>query len=393
MEIDQRIYCTQGPDYLPASQQGSLTGLSFVFKDLFDVEGYVTGAGNPKWLETHSKAESTSPLIISLLNAGAECKGRVQTDELAYSLNGINVHYGTPVNPLAPDCLPGGSSSGSAVAVAKGDVDFSIGTDTGGSVRVPASYCGLFGLRPTLGQLSLANSFTLAESFDTAGVFSRDLSTLENVYTCLGPETQPQTVAQTLILDQSLSKTLGNERLEELKQWADSANIQLEYSNALQDAGYDLGDLSALFRTIQGYEIIARHSAWLDEWQHTLAPAIQERVVWARTISAQAYREGKEHQAKFTSWLAEQLTDKETLWVLPTTPGKSPKLTTPDADLAEYRSDLMGLTSLAGLSGFPQLHIPMSNVTNGPCGVSLLGSANSEYDLIATASAIIKGES
>lgn len=119
MEIDQRIYCTQGPDYLPALKQGSLNGLSFVFKDLFDVEGYVTGAGNPKWLETHSKAESTSPLIISLLNAGAECKGRVQTDELAYSLNGINVHYGTPVNPLAPDCLPGGSSSGSAVAVAK----------------------------------------------------------------------------------------------------------------------------------------------------------------------------------------------------------------------------------------------------------------------------------
>lgn len=393
MEIDQRIYCTQGPDYLPALKQGSLNGLSFVFKDLFDVEGYVTGAGNPKWLETHSKAESTSPLIISLLNAGAECKGRVQTDELAYSLNGINVHYGTPVNPLAPDCLPGGSSSGSAVAVAKGDVDFSIGTDTGGSVRVPASYCGLFGLRPTLGQLSLESSFTLAESFDTAGVFSRDLSTLENVYACLGPETQAQTVAKTLILDQSLSKTLGSERLEELKQWADSANIQLEYNNALQDAGYALGELSALFRTIQGYEIIDRHSLWLDEWQYTLAPAIQERVVWARTISDQDYRKGKEQQAKFTSWLAEQLADKDTLWVLPTTPGKSPKLTTPDADLAEYRSDLMGLTSLAGLSGFPQLHIPMNNVTNGPCGVSLLGSANSEYDLIATASSLIKGES
>jgi aspartyl-tRNA(Asn)/glutamyl-tRNA(Gln) amidotransferase subunit A len=393
MEIDQRIYCTQGPDYLPALKQGSLDGLSFVFKDLFDVEGFVTGAGNPKWLETHSKAESSSPLIVSLLNAGAECKGRVQTDELAYSLNGINVHYGTPVNPLAPECLPGGSSSGSVVAVAKGDVDFSIGTDTGGSVRVPASYCGLFGLRPTLGQLSLENSFTLAESFDTAGLFSRDLLTLKNVYACLGPESQSQTVAQTLVLDESLSKTMGSERLNELKLWADSANIQLEYSNALQDAGYKLGELSALFRTVQGYEIIARHSIWLDKWQHTLAPAIQERVVWARTISAQAYQEGKEQQAEFANWLAEQLAGKETLWVLPTTPGKPPKLTTPDADLAEYRSDLMGLTSLAGLSGFPQLHIPMRKLTIGPCGVSLLGSANSECDLIATASALIKGES
>lgn len=393
MELDKRIYCTQGPDYLPALKQGSLDGLSFVFKDLFDVEGYVTGAGNPKWLETHNKAESTSPIIISLLNAGAECKGRVQTDELAYSLNGINVHYGTPVNPLAPDCLPGGSSSGSAVAVAKGDVDFSIGTDTGGSVRVPASYCGLFGIRPTLGQLSLESSFTLAESFDTAGVFSRDLATLEKVYSCLDLKSPSKTVAQTLVLDESLAKTLGSERLEELKQWAANANIQLESSNALQEAGYDLGELSALFRTIQGYEIIARHASWLDEWQYTLAPAIQERVVWARTISTQDYREGKEQQAKFTGWLAKQLADKDSLWVLPTTPGKSPKLTTPDSDLAQYRSDLMGLTSLAGLSGFPQLHIPMKNIANGPSGVSLLGSANSEYDLIATASALITGES
>ncbi|CAE6902749.1 Amidase [Vibrio sp. B1FLJ16] len=393
MEIDKRIYCTQGPEYLPAFKKGDLSGLTFVFKDLFDVEGFVTGAGNPKWLETHNKAQSTSPLITSLLNEGAECLGRVQTDELAYSLNGINVHYGTPVNPLAPDCLPGGSSSGSAVAVAKGDVDFSIGTDTGGSVRVPASYCGLFGLRPTLGQLSLESSFTLAESFDTAGVFSRSLSTLENVYACLGPKRQSYSIAHTLILDESLAKTLGSERLTELKRWADKASIQIEHSNALQQAGYDLGTLSALFRTIQGYEIIARHGEWLDKWQHTLAPAIQERVVWARTITAQAYEQGKDQQAEFTNWLTEQLSGKDTLWVLPTTPGKSPKLTTADADLAEYRSDLMGLTSLAGLSGFPQLHIPMTNIANGPSGVSLLGSAGSEYDLIATASTLIKGES
>ncbi len=393
MEIDKRIYCPQGPDHLPALQQGSLNGLSFVFKDLFDVKGFVTGAGNPKWLETHSKAENTSPLITTLLSEGAECRGRVQTDELAYSLNGINVHYGTPVNPLAPDCLPGGSSSGSAVAVAKGDVDFSIGTDTGGSVRVPASYCGLFGLRPTLGQLSLENSFTLAESFDTAGIFSRGLPVLKSVYQCLDPRSQSSSVAQTLILDESLSKTLGRERLAELKQWAEKANIQLEHSNALQQAGYDLAELSELFRTIQGYEIIARHSAWLDEWQSTLAPAIYSRVTWARTISAQDYREGKQQQAEFSNWLAEQLSVKDTLWVLPTTPGKSPKLTTSEEDLAEYRSDLMGLTSLAGLSGFPQLHIPMTNIANGACGVSLLGSANSEYDLIATASTLIKGES
>ncbi|MEF1309157.1 amidase [Vibrio mytili] len=392
MEIDTRIYCTQGPKTLAALQQGALNGLRFVFKDLFDVQGFRTGAGNPKWLETHDKAESTSPLILSLLNNGAECHGRVQTDELAYSLNGINVHYGTPVNPLAPDCLPGGSSSGSAVAVAKGDVDFSIGTDTGGSVRVPASYCGLFGLRPTLGQLPLEHSFTLAESFDTAGVFSKNLTILNKVFSCLSPNKRRHTVATTLMLDESLTKTLGSERQAELEQWAKRAGIQLEYRNALQEAGYDLGDLSALFRTVQGYEIIARHGSWLDNYGHTLAPAIQERVEWARTISKQDYLNAKEQQTKFTRWLAGQLTSSDVLWVLPTTPGKPPKLTTADADLAQYRSDLMGLTSLAGLSGFPQLHIPMTNIANGPCGVSLLGSANREYDLIATASSLILGE-
>ena len=179
---DARVYCQQGPQALSATANGELDNLSFVFKDLFDVEGYVTGAGNPAWLTSHSKASKTSPLIETLLANGAECVGRVQTDELAYSLNGQNIHYGTPINPIAPDCLPGGSSSGSAVAVATGDADFSIGTDTGGSVRVPASYCGLYGLRPTLGKLNLEHAFQLSESFDTAGIFSRDLSLLSKVF-------------------------------------------------------------------------------------------------------------------------------------------------------------------------------------------------------------------
>jgi aspartyl-tRNA(Asn)/glutamyl-tRNA(Gln) amidotransferase subunit A len=131
-DVDRTVYCQQGPDELLPAGLGNLTGLRFVFKDLFDVKGYVTGAGNPAWLATHQPAEGTSPIITELLAQGAECVGRVQTDELAYSLNGQNVHYGTPVNPKAEDCIPGGSSSGSAVAVARGEADFAIGTDTGG---------------------------------------------------------------------------------------------------------------------------------------------------------------------------------------------------------------------------------------------------------------------
>ncbi|GAM56783.1 amidase [Vibrio ishigakensis] len=227
MTRDNAVYCTQGPEYLDALKAGPLSGKSFVFKDLFDVEGFATGAGNPKWLETHEVATSTSPLILSLLEAGAECQGRVQTDELAYSLNGDNLHYGTPTNPAASECLPGGSSSGSAVAVANGDVDFSIGTDTGGSVRVPASYCGLFGLRPSLGALSLEHSFQLSKSFDTAGIFSRDLSMLEMVFKTLKPSAVATDLPKVLLLDTSLKALLGKERETQLNTWLESSNLEI----------------------------------------------------------------------------------------------------------------------------------------------------------------------
>ncbi|WP_295891499.1 amidase [uncultured Vibrio sp.] len=392
MERDRRVYCAQGPEHLAPIKSGRLDGLSFVFKDLFDIEGYVTGAGNPAWLDTHDHAQNTAPLILDLLSDGAFCKGRVQTDELAYSLNGINTHYGTPINPVAPDCLPGGSSSGSAVAVASGGVDFSIGTDTGGSVRVPASYCGLFGLRPTLGGLPLEHSFTLSQSFDTAGVFSRDLTVLSQVYQTLRGDLKESSTTLRLLLDSHLKTLMGPERLDRLHDLLDKAGIALVEKELLSEAGYHLDDLSLMFRQIQGYEIIQRHDQWLQQWQHTLAAPIQERVAWSRQLTAEDYLSAQKKQAAFTQWLNSVLTEENAQMVLPTTPGAPPRLTMPNSELAQYRSDLMGLTSLAGLAGLPQLHIPLHRLAQGPAGFSLLGLANSEASLIATATHLIKGE-
>ncbi|CAH0529241.1 amidase [Vibrio hippocampi] len=392
MERDRRVYCTQGPERLEPLQSGRLDGLSFVFKDLFDVEGYVTGAGNPAWLDSHDHAQSTTPLILDLLSDGALCQGRVQTDELAYSLNGINVHYGTPINPVAPDSLPGGSSSGSAVAVASGDVDFAIGTDTGGSVRVPASYCGLYGLRPTLGGLSLEHSFTLSQSFDTAGIFSRELTILSQVFQTLRGESAAGSAASRVLLDTRMKSLMGPERLARLSYLLDKADIQLVEKELLAEADYGLEQLSFMFRTIQGYEIIQRHEAWLQQWQHTLAAPIQERVAWSRQLTRDDYLGAQKQQAEFTQWLTGVLADENAQLLLPTTPGAPPKLTMPEAELAQYRSDLMGLTSLAGLAGLPQLHIPLHSLAQGPAGFSLLGSANSEVSLIATASRLITGD-
>ncbi|KAG2439098.1 hypothetical protein HYH02_006620 [Chlamydomonas schloesseri] len=156
--------------------EGPLKGLTFAVKDLFDVAGHRTGFGNPTWLETHPPATRTAPAVQALLDAGATLRGKTHMDELAYSLNGENKHYGTPRNPAAPGRIPGGSSSGSAVAAAAGDVPLALGSDTGGSVRVPAAYCGLFGIRPTWGRTNLEGARPLAPSFDTAGWWVGGLS-------------------------------------------------------------------------------------------------------------------------------------------------------------------------------------------------------------------------
>ncbi|MEH0688094.1 amidase [Vibrio cholerae] len=383
MSKDTRIYCAQGPHSLAPTKEGRLSGTRFVFKDLFDVKGYRTGAGNPQWLATHDVASQTSPLITTLLESGAECVGRVQTDELAYSLNGQNIHYGTPVNPKAPDAIPGGSSSGSAVAVASGDCDFSIGTDTGGSVRVPASYCGLYGLRPTHGALSLQHCFELAARFDTAGILTRDLAMMERVWTSLSTDHGTAPHQRSFYLDEQCRALMSADHTEQLMRLK-ASGVKIQQGDYLARAGWTLDQLSHLFRTLQGFEIIRQHGEWLERYGESLDPAIATRVEWARTLTESQYTAACDEQQRFKQALVEHMEDHALWWLLPTTPAGAPKLTMPANELAVYRSQLMGLTSLAGLSGLPQLHLPNAAAAM-PCGLSFLGSAHSERALIQTA--------
>ncbi|MDQ2103939.1 amidase family protein, partial [Azospirillum isscasi] len=180
-------FVPHGLSEIPGAADGPLAGLRFAVKDLFHIAGLPTGAGNPDWLRTHEVPQETAPAVRRLLDAGARVAGKTLTDELAWSLAGENAHYGTPENPKAPGRIPGGSSSGSASAVAGGAVDFAIGTDTGGSIRLPASYCGLYGLRPTHGAVPLDGSVPLAPSFDTVGWFAREAALLRRVGAVLLP--------------------------------------------------------------------------------------------------------------------------------------------------------------------------------------------------------------
>ncbi|KAM1994603.1 hypothetical protein PS2_010425 [Malus domestica] len=180
-----------------------LSGLTFAVKDIFDVAGRVTGFGNPDWARTHPAAESTAPAVSAILSGGATSIGITVMDEMAYCMNGENKHYGTPRNPCAPDRVPGGSSSGSAVAVAVGLADFSLGTDTGGSVRIPASHCGIFGFRPSHGVISTSGVTPLAQSFDTVGWFARNPAILNRVGRVLLqlPDTGPVVPTQLIIAE------------------------------------------------------------------------------------------------------------------------------------------------------------------------------------------------
>ena len=142
-------FCKDSDAYLDGASEGPLFGLTFAAKDILDVAGHVTGGGNPDWKATHEAATRTAWAVQELVDAGASMVGKTISDELTRGIFGENVHYGTPINSRAPDRVPGGSSSGSVSAVAGGLVDFALGSDTGGSVRIPASFCGVFGLRPT----------------------------------------------------------------------------------------------------------------------------------------------------------------------------------------------------------------------------------------------------
>ena len=180
---------------LPPTAPGPLDGWRFAIKDVIDLAGHRTSCGNPDWAKTHPPAAANAVCVDQLLGAGAQCVGKAVCDELAFSLDGENYFYGAPLNPRAPLHVTGGSSSGSASAVACGLADFALGTDTGGSVRVPAANCGIFGLRPSHGFISLAGVTPFAPGFDTVGLLAESANLLSRAGSVLLAAPVPGDVA------------------------------------------------------------------------------------------------------------------------------------------------------------------------------------------------------
>lgn len=380
---DTRIYCSHGPHQWPVKTNGPLSRLRFVYKDLYDVTGFKTGAGNPQWYNSHGPAAFTSPVLQQLFDSGAECVGRVQTDELAYSLNGCNVHFGTPENPVVPERLPGGSSSGSAVAVAKGDADIGLGTDTGGSVRIPAAYNGLYGIRPTHGRLPASGIVPLAPRFDTPGWLCRDAKTLRKVGEYLFAVTCSETDSVSLKIIPALF-----ERLPQPLQMIWSAcfaqlksNFQVSIANLNPQF---IDRLSGTFQTLQGRQIASIHRQWWQQHPHSLADDIDQRLQWAMSLTSEQQQQA---EVKRSQWIEQLLPlfEGQSVLVLPTSPDLPPLRDSDPSVLGDFRMRLMGMTAMAGLAGCPQIHLPLMPLDGIPFGFSLLGPRDSDLQLLALA--------
>ncbi len=366
---------------------GPLAGLTFAVKDIFDVAGYVTGRGNPEWRADAKPARAHAPAVAKLLDAGASFVGKTHTAELAFSLDGRNEHYGTPINPAAPDRVPGGSSSGSASAVAAGLVDFAVGSDTGGSVRGPASWCGIIGLRPTYGRIDISGAMPLAASFDTVGWFSRDMDIFARVGSVLlGEDIDGPSLTRMVIADDAFALLDGATERDALAPTV--ARVRAE--DAVTVAPEGLVTWMQAYRSMQGYEAWREHGPWIERRKPDLNPAGKVRFLAASRVSEAEYAEARGMRIDAMRRSLE-LVGKDRVVVMPTMSCIAPRFDSSEEEFERVRNRVGPLTCISSLSGLPQISLPLATVSGCPLGLSLIGPPGRDRALIALAAAILGG--
>ena len=388
LEIDHvHAFCRHTHVELPGHHAGPLVGLYFGAKDIFDIAGYPTGFGSPDWFDTHPIATQTAPAIEMLIHNGASLVGKTHTDELTYSLLGMNAHYGTPLNSAAPLRIPGGSSSGSAAAVAANLVDFAIGSDTGGSVRAPASFCGIYGIRPTHGRISLEHTRPLAKSFDTLGWFAREPKLLLQVGEVLlgekaASQTRPHTLFEPFFLEEAwhlIDPHLAQRVKEQLLKIP-----FLSSSQSLSIQPYDLANWANTFRIIQGAEIWAEHGAWATQHIEQMGPGVKERFIAASNITLSELKAALQQQVEIKQCLETILSHKRVL-IVPTAANIPPLLNSTPAEFDRFRGDSFRLLCIAGLAGLPQINLPLIKIDDVPFGVSIIGAPHTDIEVLQLA--------
>lgn len=380
------------------TSRGVLDGLRFAAKDLIDVAGYRTGCGNPTWRDTHPPAAFHAVCVEQLLAAGATCVGKTVTDEVAFSLLGENHFYGTPLNPAAPDRVPGGSSSGSASAVACGLVDFALGTDTGGSVRIPASNCGTWGWRPTHGRVSVAGVMPFAPTLDTVGVFSNDALLLRRAAEVLlggAPDYDAGEPTAVHLLHEAFA--LADREVQRALQ-PPLTRLRVLFGSRVR--GTALADLCATtggaelarwvdtYRALQGGETMSSLGGWIAAVQPQFGPATRAGFEFiskrdrTRIGAAIGFREACFQQLRRTL-------GPRDLVCIPTSPTPAPRKSSHPHDRdSDYYRRTLSLTAIAGVGRLPQVTMPLATVDTAPVGLSLLGAFGEDLFLLHVAAGI-----
>jgi len=382
---------------IPPHSSGTLDGLTFAVKDLIDIAGRKTGCGNPTWQKTHPPASANAIVVEQLLLSGAYCKGKTITDELAFSLLGENHWYGTPSNPKAPDRIPGGSSSGSASVVACGQVDFALGTDTGGSVRVPASNCGIWGFRPSHGTISLAGVNPLAPTFDTVGVLASSAEVLIRVASVLLAKSVrnshvPQKPVKTIHLIKEAFEICDPEVRASIDKSIHT--LRHQYGNKVKEIS--LRDIDGetepglqkwyeIYRLLQWVETDSTLGSWVREVKPEFGPMIAQSFELIGTADRSRIQEIIERRERYFE-LMKSFLESDDLLCIPTVPAPAPlkgSLLRRDVTGTGYHPRTLSLTSIAGVARLPQISIPGASAGGSPIGLSFLAAHKNDAFLLA----------
>jgi amidase len=384
IETDRGVHPSTAP-FVPGPQiriegrsSGPLTGLTFAAKDLFDVAGQPTGGGNHDWARWHPVPDKHAWAVQTLLNAGATLIGKTITDEVSLGILGENAFDGTPLNPKAPNHVPGGSSSGSASAVASCLCDTALGTDTGGSVRVPASFCGLYGIRPTHGRLPLDGMLAQAPSSDTTGWFARDAMTFARVSQVMLGEDLHQKLPKKLIIAVDAFGFADDDVQAALKPMV---------SRLTRPIGQGLSVWARAQRMLQPAEAWETFRPWIEATNPRMAFVVARNLIAGSQISAAERAWAGLMRIEARARLTHLLGDGAIL-CLPTTPFPAPTKGQAISALNIVRDRITCLAAHGGLTGVPQVSIPGATVNCLPVGLSIVGAHGQDAMLVAVAKAV-----
>ncbi|MDQ2093117.1 amidase [Rhodalgimonas zhirmunskyi] len=355
-------------------------GLRVAIKDCIDIKGMVSACGSAA-LKDSAPATTNAAVVDNILTHGCKIIGKANMHELAYGMTGVNAVFGTPVNPKWPDRIPGGSSSGSAVAVAAGRCDFAIGTDTGGSVRQPAICCGVYGIKPTFGRVSRDGCHPKESSLDCVGVFARTAAMLTKGMEAIDPTFKRQLLTKAPRLARvksTVEKKLGDALVYALMEGLpDAAYVTLPHMEAAFDAGM----------TVIGAETVAAFGPLVDAGK-PLGADIRSRLLKAHEITDENLRSAEDIRATFTSEVDAIFEDYDVL-VTPALPVIPPTLSE-----AEDPATVLPLTKLLrpfNLSGHPAIVLPISvGPDHLPAGIQIIGRKGEDAFLCATAEWLTK---